>query len=217
MNRSPRDGQTIRSDGRKSRQDREPSSRGDPSGGLSGGGVAIARVRVDGKHFALGHDRFHLRGVTYGTFAPRDDGARFPSREVVKRDFAAIAEAGFTTVRTYTAPPDDLIELASDWDLRLLAGVFWPDWRYLVGRSPSRLREVTRAAAAETRAQARRLAGCEQVLALALGNEVPADVLRWYGAKRIARTIADYAWCGPIPASCVDDPTSVRTPTAWRS
>lgn len=152
--------------------------------------ISIARVRIDGKHFAAGDERFHLRGVTYGTFAPRDDGARFPPRDVLKRDFAAIAEAGFTTVRTYTPPPDDVLELASDWGLKLLAGVFWPDWRYVVGRSGRELREVRRAAEAETRAQARRLAGCEQVLGLALGNEVPADVLRWYGAGRIARTIA---------------------------
>jgi O-antigen biosynthesis protein len=150
-------------------------------------------VRVDGKHFSVAGERFHLRGVTYGTFAPRDDGARFPTRDVVKRDFAAIAEAGFTTVRTYTAPPDDMLELAADWDLRVLAGVFWPDWRYLVGRSRKDLRDVARRAADETRAQAARLAGCEQVLGLALGNEIPADVLRWYGADRVAGVIARLA------------------------
>jgi O-antigen biosynthesis protein len=152
-------------------------------------GVEITRVRVDGKHFAVGTQRFHLRGVTYGTFSPRDDGARFPVREVVKRDFAAIAEAGFTTVRTYTPPPDDVIELAADWGLRLLAGVFWPDWRYLVGQSSASRREVSRRAVQETRAEARRLVGREEILGLALGNEVPADVLRWYGANRIAKVV----------------------------
>jgi O-antigen biosynthesis protein len=146
---------------------------------------------VDGKHFAVGEARFQLHGVTYGTFAPREDGARFPAREAIKRDFAAIAEAGFTTVRTYTPPPDDLIELAADWNLRLLAGVFWPDWRYLLGRSTRDLREVTRRAVGETREQARRLAGRDEVLAVVLGNEVPADVLRWYGADRVARVVAE--------------------------
>jgi glycosyltransferase involved in cell wall biosynthesis len=148
---------------------------------------------VDGKHFAVGDERFHLRGVTYGTVAPREDGARFPEREVIKRDFAAMAEAGFTTVRTYTPPPEDVIELAADWDLRLLAGIFWPDWRYLVGRSRDDLRDVARSAARQTREEARRFAGCDQVIALSLGNEVPADVLRWYGSARIGRVIADLA------------------------
>ena len=45
-----------------------------------------------------------------------------------------MCEAGFTVVRTYTAPPDDVVELAGDWGLRILAGVFYPDWRYSVGR-----------------------------------------------------------------------------------
>jgi glycosyltransferase involved in cell wall biosynthesis len=146
---------------------------------------------VDGKHFALGNQRFHLRGVTYGTFAPRDDGARFPSREVVKRDFSAMAQAGFTTVRTYTVPPDDVVDLAADWGLRLLVGAFWPDWRYLVGARRSDVRRVVRDARHEVREQARSLAGCDQILAISLGNEVPADVLRWFGTDTIARAIDD--------------------------
>ncbi len=153
--------------------------------------MAIARVRVDGKHFAVGAERFHLRGVTYGTFAPRDDGARFPEREVVKRDFAAMAARRGSRPSAPTPPhPTTSSRLASDWGLRLLAGVFWPDWRYLVGASPRELRRIARAAEAETRLQARRLAGCDAVLALSMGNEVPADVVRWFGTDRIARTIA---------------------------
>lgn len=129
--------------------------------------------------------------MTYGTFAPRDDGARFPSREVVKRDFAAIAEAGFTTIRTYTTPPDDVVDLAADWNLRLLAGVFWPDWRYLVGTSATEMRRLARTARNEVREQVRRLAGRDEVLAVVLGNEIPADVLRWYGTKRLAGALDD--------------------------
>ena len=148
------------------------------------------RVRVDGKQFALGGDRFPFRGVTYGTFAPRDaDGARFPDRDQLKRDLHAIAEAGFTVVRTYTAPPDDLLDLAAELELKVLAGVFWPDWRYLVGASSRELRRVAREARDEVRAQVRRLAGRPEVLAVSLGNEIPADVLRWYGTARISRIL----------------------------
>ena len=86
--------------------------------------VVSDRITVDGKFFALGRERFAFRGVTYGTFAPRTDGSRFPERHVVKQDFAQLREAGFTVVRTYTAPPDDVLDLAADWDLRVLAGAF---------------------------------------------------------------------------------------------
>jgi glycosyltransferase involved in cell wall biosynthesis len=148
-----------------------------------------SKVGADGKQFTLRGERFAFRGVTYGTFAPREDGALFPERAQIKRDFAAMREAAFTVVRTYTPPPDDLLELAADWDLQVLAGVFYPDWRYLVGRSTRDQRMVARSAAAEVRAAARRLAGVDHVLGLSLGNEVPADVLRWVGTRTVARVI----------------------------
>jgi len=150
---------------------------------------ASDRVHVDGKHFTARGRRFPFRGVTYGTFRPRDDGERFPERGPAKLDLAAMAEGGFTVVRTYTAPPDDIVDLAADHDLRLLAGAFYPDWRYLVGASRRQQREVARAAEKEVRATARRLAGRPEVLALVLGNEVPTDVVRWLGATEIAGAI----------------------------
>src|SRR5688572_13098759 len=94
------------------------------------------RVTIDGKFFALEGRRFDFRGVTYGTFEPRSsDGARFPEREQIKTDFESMREAGFTVVRTYTAPPEDLVSLAADWGLHVMAGVFYADWRYLLGTS----------------------------------------------------------------------------------
>ncbi|MBV9284810.1 MAG: glycosyltransferase family 2 protein [Acidimicrobiia bacterium] len=151
------------------------------------------RVRLDGKHFALRGHRFAFRGVTYGTFRPRDDGERFPERGPAKLDLVGIADAGFSVVRTYTAPPDDIVELAADQDLHLLAGVFYPDWRYLVGASRRQRREMARAAEDEVRATARRLAGRREILALSLGNEVPADVVRFLGPGEIGDVIARLA------------------------
>jgi len=151
------------------------------------------RVRIDGKFFAAGSERFDFRGVTYGTFRPREDGARFPERERLEADFSAMAAAGFTVVRTYTEPPDDVVECAAEHSLSLLAGVFWPDWRYLVGASRRQCREIERAAVGEVRAAARRLAGCDHVLALCIGNEVPADALRWIGTGRAAALIGELA------------------------
>jgi GT2 family glycosyltransferase len=147
-------------------------------------------VIVDGKQFSLGRERFHFRGVTYGTFAPRADGHQFPERERMKRDFAAISEAEFTVVRTYTAPPDDLVELASDWGLRVVAGLFTPDWRYSFGCSRRGWARTQREMSRLIREHARRLAGCEAVLAISIGNEIPADVVRWNGTRRVERAIA---------------------------
>lgn len=147
------------------------------------------RIVVDGKHFACGADRFHFRGVTYGTFRPREDGARYPDRETVKRDFADIAEAGFSVVRTYTPPPDDVVDLAADWGLRLLVDVFYPDWRYLLGNSRRERQRMARDARAEVRQVSRRFADNPVLLALSLGNEVPADAVRWFGTRAVAGLI----------------------------
>lgn len=157
-------------------------------------GGAVARVRVDGKRFACGGERLRFRGVTYGTFRPREaDGALFPEPDQVKRDLMAIREHGFTVVRTYTPPPDDVLDLAAELDLRLLVDVFYPDGRYLLGWSPGEWRAMERHARATVRREARRLADHDQVLALVVGNELPADVVRWRGTSRVAGMIADLA------------------------
>ncbi len=148
-----------------------------------------ARIEVDGKQFRRDGERFRFRGVTYGTFRPRADGALFPERDQLRRDFAAMASAGFTVVRTYTPPPDDAVELAAEFGLYLLVGVFCSDWRYLIGDSRGDQRAVAERLYAETRVVARRLHGNDHVLALSVGNEVPADVLRWFGTRKIARVI----------------------------
>ena len=146
-------------------------------------------VRTDGKQFCMGGRRFRFHGVTYGTFRAREDGSLVPERDRLKLDLIAIAEAGFTVIRTYTQPPDDLLEVAADWDLRVMSDIFYLDWRYLIGSSRRQLSRIAAEARRVVRAEARRLAGNEQILALSLGNEVPADVVRWIGAQRIAGVI----------------------------
>jgi glycosyltransferase involved in cell wall biosynthesis len=148
-------------------------------------------VEVDGKFFAVGGERFEFRGVTYGTFAPRADGAPFPEREQLGQDLASMRAAGFSVVRTYTLPTDDLLEVASKNGLRVLAGVFYPDWRYLLGSSRRENKRVAREARREVREAARRMAGDHRILGLSLGNEVPADVLRWHGLDVVADTLRD--------------------------
>lgn len=151
------------------------------------------RISVDGKFFADGNQRFAFRGVTYGTFAQREDGARFPERDRMKRDFEAMATAGFTVVRTYTPPPEDLLELAADAGLRVLVGVDVTDWRWVLGGSPRDRRQLTREAHDRVRESAHRLAGDERVLALSVGNEIPPDVVRWFGTAATGRLLSGLA------------------------
>ena len=151
---------------------------------------ASGRVAVSGKQFSRDGRRFAFRGVTYGTFRPRPDRSRFPAASMVAADFADMADAGFTVVRTYTSPPDDVIDQAAAHDLRLLVGAFYPDWRYLVGASRRQAAAMARTAERAVRREARRLGGCDSVLALCVGNEIPADVIRWHGTTKVAALVA---------------------------
>ncbi len=148
------------------------------------------RVKPDGKHFSLEGKRFDFRGVTYGTFRPRaHDGARFPPTTTIVEDFAMMRVAGFTVVRTYTEPTEDVLEAAAEHGLRILAGIFYPDWRYMLGASRHERSRIAMAARREVREAAHRLAEADHVLALCVGNEIPADVVRWIGARDIASVI----------------------------
>src|SRR5712692_3353394 len=100
---------------------------------LAAAPAADVRVAVDGKQFSAGIARFAFRGVTYGTFAARSDGALYPEITQLRADLEAMARAGFTVVRTYTPPPDDMLQAASATGLRILAGLDYRDWRYMVG------------------------------------------------------------------------------------
>ncbi len=159
----------------------------------------LSRVEVDGKHFKAGGARFNFRGVTYGTFAARSDGALFPEATRLREDLEAMAESGFTVVRTYTPPPPDMLEVAGELGLRILAGIEYQDWRYLVGTRSTDIKSVRRearnAAGREARnaavSFAKRVQGNPVILAVSVGNEVPSDVIRWVGTKPVSRLLSE--------------------------
>lgn len=151
-------------------------------------------VTVDGKFFRCGTTRFDLRGVTYGTFEPRaSDGQRYPEAPRLRADLAAMTAAGFTVVRTYVEPRGEVLDSIAESGLRVMAGCFWPDWRYLVGSGRRQQRAMARDARRTLRDAAERMRGRPEVLALCLANEVPADVIRWVGTDGVAALIDELA------------------------
>src|SRR5207247_895566 len=81
------------------------------------------RARAEGKFLFVGEDKLYVRGVTYGTFRPDAEGHEYPPPDQVDRDFALMASHGFNAVRTYTAPPRWLLDIAQRHGLRLLIGL----------------------------------------------------------------------------------------------
>jgi GT2 family glycosyltransferase len=141
---------------------------------------------VYGKFVHVDHRRFLVRGVAYGAFAPRADGYNFPERRLIDRDFHLMAGAGINTVRTYTTPPLDLLDLAGDHGLRVMAGLAWS--QHVAFLDDRHLRRTIRR---EIGARARGIADHPALLLTALGNEIPPPVVRWHGRRRIERFLAD--------------------------
>jgi O-antigen biosynthesis protein len=141
-----------------------------------------SRITARGKFLYRGTEKFTVKGVTYGTFRPDSSGEQFPRHEAVERDFALMREAGINAIRTYTPPPRWLLDLAHRHGIYVMVGVPWP--QHLMFLDDPALVAATHEA---VRTTVGRCAGHPALLAFAIGNEIPATIVRWYGRERIER------------------------------
>jgi GT2 family glycosyltransferase len=137
------------------------------------------RPRVRGKFLYVGDEKFWIRGVTYGTFHPDAHGNEYHP-EQVGRDFTLIAESGLNAVRTYTAPPRWLLDMAQENGLRVMVGLPWEQHVAFLSHK-RRMQDIE----ARVRASVRACAGHPAVLCYTIGNEIPAPIVRWHGSRRV--------------------------------
>jgi len=142
------------------------------------------RPRVDGKFLAVGDERLWLAGVTYGTFAPGEDGAPYGDRDRVEADLRTMAVNGVNALRTYTVPPRWLLDAAQRHGLWVTVGLPWEqhvtflDSRRCAAAIETRVREGVAACA-----------GHPSVLGYLVGNEIPASIVRWHGRGKVERFV----------------------------
>ncbi len=134
-------------------------------------------LRTDGKFFRAGEDRVHLRAVTYGPFP-----GGWP--ESFGEDFSRIVAAGFRALRLYEMPTIALLDAALDHGLWVFGGLKWAGGMDFV-REPVHLSgaRVSLVSALKALKEHRALAG------VYVGNEIPADLVRWIGPVRVRETI----------------------------
>jgi GT2 family glycosyltransferase len=148
-----------------------------------------ARPTVKGKFLFLGNKKLYIKGVTYGTFRPNQQSEPFPEPAVVARDFAQIAANGMNAVRTYTVPPLWLLDIAHEHGLLVMAGLPWEQHIAFLDEK-SRIQDIEQ----RVRAGVRSCAQHPALLCFAIGNEIPAPMVRWYGRHRVEAFLEKLYW-----------------------
>lgn len=148
--------------------------------------MSAARVVTDGKFLRVGDERLLVKGVTYGTFAPDSDGHQFPPAHQIAVDFRLMAELGINTVRVYTPPRRELLDEAARQGLHVMVGLPWSQHVAFLDD-----RKLKRAIRRELVAKVADLGDHPAVLMFALGNEIPAGVVRWHGRVRVEHFLRD--------------------------
>lgn len=140
------------------------------------------RPRVDGKYLFVGEEKLLVRGVTYGPFSPRAVGDDGHDPATAEHDFAQMAASGINAVRLYTVPQPWMLDAAQRHGLRVLVGLPWEQHIAFLDRAGT-----SRSIEERVRAGVRACAAHPAVLGFAIGNEIPARIVRWHGSRRIER------------------------------
>jgi len=150
-----------------------------------GGKSSLKSIRARGKFLFAGEEKFCVRGVTYGPFAARADGVEYPAPAAVAWDFTQMKRNGINAIRVYSVPPKWLLDAAARAGLRVMVGLPW-------AQHVNFLDEPGMADAIEesVRIGVLRCVRHPAVLCFAVGNEIPAGIVRWLGKERVERFIA---------------------------
>jgi hypothetical protein len=147
----------------------------------------MVRLASRGKYLFEGAQKFYIRGVSYGPFAPNSRGERYPEPERAAADFALMNRLGANVIRLYVPPPPWMIEAAQVAGLRIMLGIPWPFHMAFLD-SPGMMREI-RDAVRKTVLDTRQFG--DTIVAYSIGNEIRADIVRWHGPRAVSRFLAE--------------------------
>lgn len=150
----------------------------------AGRSLPLARVSQAGKFFRLEGRKWYLKGFSYGPFSPNEHGENLPERKRMLADFAHIRALGANCLRVYYPPSLRFLDDALDHDLRVFVDVPWEKHRCFFEDWDAQQRAMDR-----VRETARALGNHPGLFAISVGNEIPADIVRFYGQRRVARFV----------------------------
>ena len=139
-----------------------------------------SQMHVRGKFLYSGEEKFYVKGVTYGTFKPNSDGSHFPELHVVEQDFALMSANGINSVRTYTVPTVELLDIAEKHHLKVMVGLPWEQHITFLDSAQRKFDIIRRVKEGVSQCH-----GHPAILCFAIGNEIPSPIVRWYGKEKI--------------------------------
>jgi glycosyltransferase involved in cell wall biosynthesis len=143
--------------------------------------TALPRLVTRAKFFFEGDQKFYLQGVTYGPFRPeKEGGTQLPSPEKAARDLRLMRELGVNVLRVYHTPPRWFLDLAEAERLRVMVTIPWHKRVLFLDE-----REAVATIQHNVRQAAIANAGHPAMLGFFIDNEIPSDLVRWYGARRM--------------------------------
>lgn len=149
---------------------------------VSEGEERIEKMCVKGKFLYKGSNKFYVKGVTYGTFTPDENNNQFPAQPIVEKDFFQMSRQGFNAVRTYTVPPKYLLDAARKNNLRVMVGLPWEQHITFLDKAKRRHDIIKRVKEAVHSCR-----NHDAILCYTIGNEIPAQIVRWYGKTKIEK------------------------------
>jgi GT2 family glycosyltransferase len=150
--------------------------------------MEMRRPLIHGRSILVGGRKLHVRGVTYGTFCG-PGGLPFPAPKTVAQDFESMAAAGANALRTYVPPPIWLLDLAQQHGLSVMAGLAWEQHVAFLDD-----RDLCRRIVANIKRQVRECEAHPALLCYALGNEIPAPIVRWHGKAKVEKFLEELFW-----------------------
>src|SRR3954451_24549276 len=134
-------------------------------------------IRVRAKFFFEGEQKFFVKGVTYGPFAPDEEGHFVGNPEKARRDFELMQEVGVNLLRIYHVPPRWFLDLAREFRLRVLISIPWAEHIEFLNN-----RKIRRQVVDTIRNGVAKNRGHEAIFGYLVGNEIPTTMVRWLGA-----------------------------------
>src|SRR5258708_16780767 len=147
----------------------------------------MGRLVARAKYLFEGAEKFYVRGVSYGPFAPNSRGEEYPEPDRAAADFALMRQLGANLVRLYVPPPPWMVEEAGKAGLRLMVGIPWPyHMAFLDSRDLQRdIRDTIRKTVTEMRGFG------ETIAAYSIGNEIRSDIVRGHGPRAVSRFLSE--------------------------